>query len=301
VLSAAVFLTIQIALSIGAALSAGTSPIRRILMSVFLLAALAFPLQARDPLAKVCLTLLALMALVKCVFIVNAKPEWQTPVRRIWQVLVPFDIRRTSAVRHGLEWKSLARIAAAMGIVALAIWFAITKMSALSDTSLWLAKWACMLVAAYSLMELSGELLRSVHRLGGIAVEQLQRNPIVSRSVAEFWGERWNLPMTRWLNDFFFRPLARRGHPLAGIVAAFIVSAALHAWLFFAATGWKGALLAGAFFLVQIPAVLLERHWHVRRWPAFAAHLWTLGFLVLSSPLFLWPMIRGVEAQLSLR
>ncbi|HUR37287.1 MAG TPA: MBOAT family protein [Terriglobales bacterium] len=236
-LAAALFLAIQIAFSVAAALSAGTSSIRKILLSLFLLAALVFPLQARDPLAKVGLTLIALMALIKCVFIINARPEWQTPSRRIWQVLVPFDIRRTRGVPPGLEWKSLVRIAAATFVVAVVIWLALTQLTALSGGSLWLAKWVCMLFAAYSVMEWSGELLRSVHRLVGVAIEPLQRDPIASRSVAEFWGERWNLPMTRWLNEFFFRPLARRGHPLVGIVAAFVVSAALHAWLFFAATG----------------------------------------------------------------
>ena len=298
--SVALLFIIQFGLCVAVGLAVGRTTIRRLLAAIFLVAAFTLPLVVNpSPLERVALTLLALVALIKSVLIVTANVEWLTPLRRIWQVLVPFDVRLTHRVSPGIDGGSLARIAVSAVVIALTLWFGITRSGHLPGRAALATQLLCALVFAYTIMEFAGEMIRSAHRLLGIEVAPLQRDPILSCSVAEFWGERWNVPMTRWLNEFFFRPLARTGRPVVGVVLAFVVSAALHWWLFFAAIGWWGAWMAALFFLVQIPAVLVERRLGIRRWPIIVRRVWTLGFMVGTSPLFILPMIRGLEMQLA--
>ncbi len=293
-------IAIQFGLCIAIGLVVGRTLMRLVLASILLIAALALPVLAYPPpFERAALTLLALVALIKSVPIASAKAEWQSPGRRLWQILVPFDIRRARRVAPGAVGSSLARILVAAAVIALVLWYGMTRSGRLPDRWAFTAQLACALVFAYSLMELGGEVLRTLHRLVGIEIGPLQRDPVLSRSVSEFWGERWNVPVTNWLNEFFFRPLARKRRATAGIVLAFVVSTALHAWLFFVAIGWWGALLASSFFLIQIPAVLIERRLGVRRWPTAAQRVWTLGFLLAASPLFVWPLLRGLEMQLA--
>lgn len=298
--SEAWLVAIQIGLSLGMGLMVGRTPLRRLLAGTLLIVALALPFLADpSPITRVAITLIALVAMIKGSLIATSKAEWLTPTRRIWQVLVPFDVRLTKRVTPGLEAGSVTRILVAAAVIAVTLWYGVARSGHLPGQISLVAQLLCALFFAYSLMELAGEMIRSVHRLAGIHVDPLQRDPVLACSVTEFWGERWNLPMTRWLNEFFFRTLARTGHAAAGVVLAFVVSTALHGWLFYAAIGWWGALLASSFFLVQIPAVLLERKLGIRKWPIVLRRLWTLGFLVGTSPLFVLPMIRGLEMQLA--
>jgi hypothetical protein len=292
-------ISIQLGLSLAAGLTIGRSLSRRIIAGIILTVALLFPLAAHLPLERSGLTLLALIALIKSSIIATSKDEWLTPGRRIWQVLVPFDVRLTRRISPGVELSSLLRIVMGAAVATLMLWYGITRTASLPGAGPLFAQMACALITAYALMEVVGELFRTLHRVAGVDVSPLQRDPILSCSVSEFWGERWNLPITRWLNEFFFRPWVRRGYPVTGITLAFMVSTALHAWLFFAVTGGRGALLAASFFLVQIPAVILERSFSIRQWPPVFRRLWTLGFLLITSPLFVWPLVRGVEMQLA--
>jgi hypothetical protein len=267
-----------------------------------LAAALTLPLVAQlPPLERCALTLIALIATIKGSMIATSKPEWLTPGRRVWQVLVPFDVRATRRVAPGLDSHSLQRVGVGGAIAALTMWYAIRYSGHLPPALVLLAELASALVVTYALMEFISETIRSLHRLVGIEVPPLQRDPILSCSVSEFWGERWNLPITRWLNEFFFRPWARRGQAATGTILAFVVSTALHAWLFFAAVGALGGLLAASFFLVQIPAVLVERQLRIRTWPVAVRRAWTLGFLIMTSPLFVWPLVYGLKVQLASR
>lgn len=186
-----------------------------------------------------------------------------------------------------------------LGVMFVAIWLPLNFSSQLAPAPALLLKLACAALFTYATLEVAALALRLIHLLFGVDPGPLQRDPILSRTLAEFWGERWNLPVGRWLNQHFFRPLARKGHPIAGIAAAFIASAVLHFWLFFAAIDWQQGALAALFFLLQLSALLLERRWRVRRWPTPLARLWTIAFVLVSSALLTLPMILGLEMQLA--
>lgn len=143
-------------------------------------------------------------------------------------------------------------------------------------------------------MEFISELVRFVHRLAGVQLQAVQRVPLAARTLGEFWGERWNRPVGDWLNQTGFRPLARRGYALAGILAAFVLSALVHAYLVGTACGVGHGTMMGTFFVVHGILVLLERPLAVRRWPAVAAHTWTVAMLTMTSPLFIYPLLHCV-------
>ena len=97
----------------------------------------------------------------------------------------------------------------------------------------------------------SGRLLPSIHN-----------RPWRARSVADFWGNRWNLWFSDWSRYAIFRPL--RSRPVCALLLAFAVSGLLHEWvinvpLYFV----TGRVLFGSmmlYFLIQAAGVLWERH-----------------------------------------
>jgi hypothetical protein len=66
--------------------------------------------------------------------------------------------------------------------------------------------------------------LRALIAALGYAMEPVQRTPILSRSLAEFWGRRWNRIVGRWLRENAFEPFAKAGRPGTGSFVAFVAS-----------------------------------------------------------------------------
>ncbi len=175
----------------------------------------------------------------------------------------------------------------------------------LSALMLWLAmsaeapllRWAAGLVLAYATFEVLHASVVIPLQWAGVEQPPFHSDPILSRSVAEFWGERWNRVISGWLRAHCFRPLARRRRARLGIALAFAVSAALHAYIFWPAVGARLALMVGLFFAVQPLFVLAERALTLRRRPVWVARAWTLGALGLSSPLFIGPFLQAIEPR----
>jgi hypothetical protein len=115
-----------------------------------------------------------------------------------------------------------------------------------------------------------------------------------ARTPAEFWL-RYNTRVQTWFARNIFLPTARRGRPVWGVVCVFVVSAAIHEVMFDVATSKIDGAQA-AFFLLQIPAVLLSprlERFAKRggRGPRMLAHALTIGWFLVTSVLF----FRGVE------
>lgn len=195
------------------------------------------------------------------------------------------DLRRARQVPPGFWWPGMAWAGGALlvsgvafGVIARSEGLAVQLLAAL--------------VFAYAVADLVDRTVRSAFRLGGLEVEAVQRDPVLSRTVTEFWGRRWNGLVHRWLDATCFRPLARRGRPHAGVVAAFATSALLHAYIALVPLGPRGAAWMGAYFLLQ-GALVLAEHWlgvAARPW----ARAWTVAVLVASSPLFTWPVLAAL-------
>lgn len=133
----------------------------------------------------------------------------------------------------------------------------------------------------------SGRLLPSIHN-----------RPWLARSVADFWGNRWNLWFSDWSRHAIFRPL--RSRPVFAVILAFAVSGLLHEWvinvpLYFV----TGRALFGTmmlYFLFQAAGILVERRFK-RRSTFAVVFTWLVVFapapLVINEGLLrtlhLWP------------
>lgn len=275
---------------------AGRTAIRRTLAAACILVALYVAFD-RDfnPIARALLTLLALVAFMHSVRIAQTPPEQWTIGRRVWSAFVPFDVRRARPARFQWNAIMLTKLAVFPALMVLCVWLPLRFSAAFPPPLAWVLQQVGAAAFTYIVMDVVAQMLRLVHLSLGLDVGQLQRDPIFSRSLAEFWGERWNLPVSQWLNDFCFRPVARRKGAALGVLAAFAGSAALHFWLFFAAANLRCGLLAAAFFLAQFPGLVVERRMGIKRWPATAAHAWTIGYLLLTAPLLTYSLVVGVE------
>ena len=107
-------------------------------------------------------------------------------------------------------------------------------------------------------------------------------NPLASKSLAEFWGRRWNLAFHDVARNHVFRPAARRWGTPAGILLTFVFSGMLHELLLSVPVG-GGYGLPFAYFLLHGGLVLAERRW------ALGGRVWTLFWVLVPAPLLFHP------------
>ncbi len=216
-------------------------------------------------------------------------------VFRVVQMLVLHDLRRDGYVKRGLR-PQFRRELLSSSVLALMVAFgalygALFVAPELASPWGWVAQNGFGVVFAYFGVEGALRGFEFVYRALGLGPPILHAHPILSRSVGEFWGRRWNRIVGSWLFATFYRPLALSGRRQLGSVSAFVASGALHLYFTWAAVGFGPGLIMASFFLVQVPLVWLEERSREQSWPVFFQHVWTLGAMVLSSPLFIEPLL----------
>jgi hypothetical protein len=92
----------------------------------------------------------------------------------------------------------------------------------------------------------------------GLRVKPIMQRPLMSRSLSELWGKRWNLGFRKLTHTWVFQPLSRRFGPVAGTLGAFLASGLLHDLVISVPAG-AGYGLPTAYFLVQGLGVITER------------------------------------------
>lgn len=101
-------------------------------------------------------------------------------------------------------------------------------------------------------------LLSCAWRSAGVAAKPLMNWPLLSTSLGDFWGRRWNTAFRDLTHRFLFRPLTPRLGPRGAVFAGFVFSGLVHdaviSWP--AAGGYGGPT---AFFLIQGCGMLAER------------------------------------------
>jgi hypothetical protein len=209
--------------------------------------------------------------------------------RRVAHVLAVVDTRQLTRVPPALDRRALLAGAAWLAVSVFALRHA-------EHSHAWpLARWSLGALFVYGAAEAANNLLLTALSAVGLRTPPLHRRPIAARSLREFWGERWNLTVHRWLRAHFFLPFARRRRPRLGLGLAFLASAGLHAWAAGVALGpWMAASM-GAFFLLQALLIGLEIAIGVDRWPEPAAWAWTMTTILAPSPLFTEPLLRAFE------
>jgi len=120
----------------------------------------------------------------------------------------------------------------------------------------------------------------------GIDAEPIMSKPILSKTLSEFWGRRWNLGFRQLAHDLIFRPLHKRlGFAVAGL-AVFVASGLIHD-LVISLPARGGYGLPTGYFVLQGLGVTLERSTLGRRLGlqnGLAA--WIFLLLVTAAPAF---------------
>lgn len=273
------------------ALAFGRSRARLALSCLVGAAALVTPwlTPAGDRFPRALIALLSLMPALRIIDLSRDRREW-SGAHRVWLFISPFDTRETERVRARLDLGTLGAGLAQCAICALMVVVVQRSTSAPQSSLALAARLGAGVVATYTLVGGCAALTLVGYRTVGIDFPPVQRMPIASRSLTEFWGERWNRTVNRWLRRNCFVPLARRGLPRLGVASAFLASALAHVWLILAALGTTAALSMGAFFVVEAALLVAEGPLRVRHWRRPLQHAWAVTAIVAPSPLFILPM-----------
>ena len=254
-----------------------------------IIATLALPIPAfvaAPPFARALLGVAFFMIVVRTLDLMNDRAP-RAFGRRLLHLVAIVDTRATSARRNGSLVDLAAGVAWLLVMASALVVIQEPHASGLARPVVWLVAAVGLLAAVEGMHALTGFV---GGRVFGTAVPAISLQPYRSMTLAEFWGQRWNPVVSRILREHCFRPLARR--PRTALVAAFIGSAVLHAYLTWVALDATMALTAGLFFVAQVPMLFVERKLSVRRWPRAAGIAWTIGVLLLLWPLLAEPIVR---------
>jgi len=109
--------------------------------------------------------------------------------------------------------------------------------------------------------------------------------PWKSVTVAEFWGQRWNLSIAGQLRNIFFKPLAEAGQRKLGELSVFLASSALHMIPIVTLGGSRQGIISTAcFFAVQPFVIAFEKQF------GLTGRAWVQAALWSTAPLFALPL-----------
>ncbi len=217
--------------------------------------------------------------------------RWTLP-ERVGHAISLVDSRKLTRAPPRVESLALARAVLWAALAGLGYLLVAKAAPRAAGAAFWAARWCGGLVLAYTITEAGYCLIFAGYRLAGFQTPPLHRHPALSRSVQEFWGKRWAMAVSAWLGETFFRPLARRGRPVAGLMLAFFASAVVHAYAFAPSVSPGMTALMFAYFCVQGALVALELLFGVPRWRGAAARGWTIAWMVGLSPMFTEPLLQ---------
>jgi len=117
--------------------------------------------------------------------------------------------------------------------------------------------WCRMIGMVFLLHFGAFHVLSCMWRSTGVCAPPIMCWPILSMSVAEFWGRRWNLAFRDLAHQFVFRRLSPRVGASLALFAGFVISGLIHDLVITvpAGGGWGGPTV---YFMIQGAAVLLE-------------------------------------------
>jgi alginate O-acetyltransferase complex protein AlgI len=140
-------------------------------------------------------------------------------------------------------------------------------------------------------------LLALAWRSAGIPVTPLMRAPLLSRSLGDFWGERWNTAFNKLAFTLLFRPLRRLVGTRTATMLVFLVSGLIHD-LVISIPARGGYGLPTLYFLLQGIGILFERTHFARRCGLnHGIRGWLFTIVLTGGPVF-WlfhpPFVRNV-------
>jgi hypothetical protein len=258
------------------------------------LASLVAPWLAPGSVLRAFVALYLLWTCTKVFDMTRDREERSAFFRWIW-MLVAHDLRRDGYARRGAkpEFRPglLASALVTVGLAYACLWLAVFVAPEFAPVPGWVVRHGAGALACYLGVEGALRTFEFIYRWLGSSPPVLHQHPVLSLSLSEFWGRRWNRVVGHWLFTALYRPLALRGRPVLAVFAAFTGSAVLHQYFTWAAIGLGWSLIMASYFQLQVPLLLLEAALGQQRWPRPLRRAWTVGCLVLSSPLFVAPTL----------
>ena len=130
-------------------------------------------------------------------------------------------------------------------------------------------------------------------RVAGVDADSLFRAPLLSTTLREFWGRRWNLAFSEMTASGVYRPVSAIAGKKTGIAAAFLASGLLHE-LAISVPVKAGFGLPLLYFAIHAVAMLVEPRLGLEKRP-WLGRAWTTAWLLLPLPiLFHPPFLRGI-------
>ncbi|XP_010446124.1 PREDICTED: probable long-chain-alcohol O-fatty-acyltransferase 4 [Camelina sativa] len=140
----------------------------------------------------------------------------------------------------------------------------------------------------------------------GCDLEPQFNEPYLATSLQDFWGRRWNLPVSALLRSSVFIPVRRvcshlmnsERAAIIGVLASFLVSGLLHEMMFFYITREAPTWEVTWYFVLHgvctVAEVIVKRKKFVGRWMVrpVVSRLLTVGFVVLSGGWLFFPQIK---------
>lgn len=163
------------------------------------------------------------------------------------------DVHRPAEKPTTCEW-GFAASKTAFGVLVLTI---VVPAFAAHKLDCDVVGWTGMVGMVFALHFGLFHLLSCLWRALGICAEPIMRWPVLSESVGEFWGRRWNLAFRDLSHQFVFRPLTPRIGATRALLAGFLVSGLVHDLVITvpAGGGWGGPTV---YFVLQGLAVIAE-------------------------------------------
>jgi hypothetical protein len=218
--------------------------------------------------------------------------EPSRPARlRILHTFMPFDTRLATRRRPSLAIRQFLKTV--LWAVVSYVAFRVAANSPDSSLAAYYAvRWLFAIVWVLALFETVAHAIHWILAMVGVRIPVLHNAPYMARSLREFWSVRWNRLIGRWLREHCYSPFARRKQETVGLIASFVVSAGMHLYLISVLLDVQWGLIMSTLFLVQAPLLWAEDVLHIRRRPTWVGRVWTLGMLMLLSPLFTEPVLR---------
>lgn len=152
--------------------------------------------------------------------------------------------------------------------------------------SLMLQGWIGMIGLIFLLHFGTFHLIALAWQASGVDAEPIMRFPLVSRSLSEFWGKRWNMGFRQLTFDLVFQPMRRTLGVTAATFASFVVSGFIHE-LVISVPARAGYGLPTAYFALQGAGVLLERSITGKRWSLHRGWRgWLFAVVVAAGPAY---------------
>jgi hypothetical protein len=162
------------------------------------------------------------------------------------------DASQHAAPPSAISWL-WAAMETALGVILL--WIVARKIPA-ADPLLrgWTGMFGLILILHFGTFQLIGLAWQSF----GVKAEPIMSSPARSTSLAEFWGQRWNLGFHQLSYELIFRPFHRRLGAAAAGLLVFFASGLIHD-LVISVPARAGYGLPTAYFVLQGMGIQLER------------------------------------------